>query len=76
MIGIDRSVTDGNRGAGHAPNSEQLEAELREGAWVVTPATEDLVFDRRPDTLWRRILRRLGGDWAALADEPPDPTWN
>ncbi len=60
--------------AGWGP--EQLDEELREGAWVVTPSSEDLVFDRRPDSLWRRILRKLGGDFAALADEPPDPSWN
>ena len=54
----------------------QLEAEIAEGAWVVSPASEDLVFDARPDSLWRRALRRLGGPWAALADEPPDPSWN
>ena len=54
----------------------QLEAELSEGAWVVCPATEGLVFDGHPETLWRRALKRLGGGWAALADEPPDPSWN
>lgn len=54
----------------------QLEQELAEGAWVVTPASEELIFDARPDTLWRRALRRLGGAWAGLADEPPDPSWN
>ncbi len=54
----------------------QLEAELSEGAWVTCPASEELIFDVRPDTLWRRALRRLGGAWAALADEPPDPSWN
>ncbi len=54
----------------------QLDAELREGAWVVCPATEELIFDTRPESLWRRALRSLGGGWAALADEPPDPSWN
>lgn len=54
----------------------QLEAELEEGAWVVCPASEDLIFDAQPETLWRRALRRLGGAWAALADQPPDPSWN
>jgi putative transcriptional regulator len=54
----------------------QLEAELAEGAWVVCPAAPELVFDPRPETLWRRALKRLGGAWASLAHEPPDPTWN
>ncbi len=54
----------------------QLDAELAEGAWVVCPATEDLIFDTRAESVWRIALRRLGGPWAALADEPPDPSWN
>ena len=55
---------------------DQLEAELAEGAWVVVPAKRAHVFDPRPETLWRRILRAQGGAVAQLADIPPDPSWN
>lgn len=54
----------------------QLEQELRECAWVVCPARASIVFDPEPETLWRRVLRELGGSLASLADVPPDPTWN
>jgi putative transcriptional regulator len=56
--------------------ARQLEGELKEGAWVVCPAKERFVFDAEPDTLWRRVLRARGTPYAALADLPPDPTWN
>jgi putative transcriptional regulator len=54
----------------------QLDTEIREGAWVVCPAEERFVFDPRPESLWRRILKSLGPPYDALADLPPDPTWN
>ena len=54
----------------------QLDAEMAEGSWIVVPATAKRVFDDRPDTLWRRVLRAEGGTVAELADVPPDPSWN
>jgi putative transcriptional regulator len=48
----------------------QLAAEIREGAWVVCPAEEDWVFDRNPETLWRRVLKSLGQPYA---DGHPPP---
>ncbi len=54
----------------------QLDAEIQEGAWVVCPAEERFVFDPKPESLWRRILKSLGPPYSALADLPPDPTWN
>ncbi len=56
--------------------ARQLDGELREGSWVVCPATEGFVFDPSPETLWRRVLRARGGPIASLADIPPDPSWN
>ncbi len=54
----------------------QLDQELAEGSWIVSTATPDLVFDPEPRTVWRRALRAMGGPFSALADEPPDPSWN
>lgn len=54
----------------------QLEQELIEGSWVVSTASPDLAFDPRPQSVWRRALRAMGEPFAALADEPPDPSWN
>lgn len=54
----------------------QLEAELDEGAWIIEKATEDDVFTRSPETLWSRVLRRMGPEYATLARIPFDPTMN
>jgi putative transcriptional regulator len=57
-------------------SAEQLSGEFAEGAWIVCPVTPAFVFDHKPETLWRRVLRARGGPYVGLADLPPDPTWN
>lgn len=58
--------------AGWGP--QQLEGELERGLWYVVPARYRDVFDPDPVTLWRRVLRRQGGQlgllstWTPLAD--------
>ncbi len=44
--------------AGWGP--EQLEGELREGAWVNSDVTADLVFNTPSDELWEAAVRRIG----------------
>lgn len=60
--------------AGWGPG--QLEAELNEEAWILAPSAGDLIFDTEPDALWRTILRRMGGEYAVLANFPDDPRMN
>ena len=43
--------------AGWGPG--QLETELSHNAWLVVPASEDLIFGE-PDRMWSRALERLG----------------
>ncbi len=54
----------------------QLEAELKEPAWIVVQAESDDVFAADPDTLWRTVLQRKGGTFALLATMPFDPRLN
>jgi putative transcriptional regulator len=44
----------------------QLVNELIDGAWIVAPASPDLVFDSPRDSLWDAVLRGLGIDPATL----------
>jgi putative transcriptional regulator len=44
----------------------QLEAELARGAWLLAPASADLLFDRDPELLWDAAIRSLGIDPVSL----------
>jgi putative transcriptional regulator len=59
--------------------SGQLENELKQGAWLTTPATFDFVFSD-DDDLWRKITRHIGQEVLAgilkLKDIPKDPSMN
>ncbi len=38
----------------------QLENETKEGFWHIFAGDADLVFDSKPDTLWSRLIERVG----------------
>lgn len=59
--------------AGYAGwDAGQLEAELTAGMWYPVPSQEGDAFDPDPATLWRRVLRRQGGDLALFSTWAPD----
>jgi putative transcriptional regulator len=60
--------------AGWSPG--QLEEELDEEAWIVTPALPDDVFSDEPERLWEHVLARLGSAYAMLRTMPFDPSAN
>ncbi len=60
--------------AGWSPG--QLDEELKRDAWVVHPATLDLIFSPRPEDLWRQILAKKGWKYRLLSEGPDDPSKN
>ncbi|HEX7166155.1 MAG TPA: YqgE/AlgH family protein [Acidimicrobiales bacterium] len=54
----------------------QLEGELAVGGWIVVDPLPGELLTRDPDTLWERVLRRLGGLRAAYANAPPELSLN
>jgi putative transcriptional regulator len=54
----------------------QLEAELAEDAWLLTPATAADVFTEDPDGLWDGVVARLGSAYSMLRSMPADPSLN
>lgn len=54
----------------------QLEAELERGWWIRLAAQPEDIFTARPDELWRRILRRQGGQVGLLSTWAADPELN
>ena len=60
--------------AGWGPG--QLQSEIDRDGWLVLPGDEAAVFADHPDTLWRDLLRGMGGEYALLANYPEDPRMN
>ena len=60
--------------AGWGP--EQLDGELALGGWFVVDADPSDLLTPAPDALWRRVLRRQGGELAMAANHPGDPRVN
>jgi len=54
----------------------QLENELRQNTWVVTPVNTGLVERQEGPELWRTILGGLSPEWKLMAGEPDDPGMN
>jgi putative transcriptional regulator len=54
----------------------QLEGELEEEAWLVTPARSEDVFADDPDRLWGRVLERMGRGYELMRTMPLDPSSN
>jgi putative transcriptional regulator len=60
--------------AGWSPG--QLESEIERDAWLIHPASVDLVFSAEPQSLWPQILNEKGGKYRLLAQSPEDLSWN
>jgi putative transcriptional regulator len=50
----------------------QLDDELAQGGWYVVDAEPTDLLTSDPASLWRRVLRRQGGDLAVAANYPVD----
>jgi putative transcriptional regulator len=54
----------------------QLEGELERKAWLVHPASIELVFTSESAELWKKILLEKGWKYRLLAETPEDLSWN
>ncbi|SFB76474.1 putative transcriptional regulator [Flexibacter flexilis DSM 6793] len=54
----------------------QLEAEIKDKVWITSNVGHDLIFTTPPEHLWREILKRMGGEYRAMANYPIDPRLN
>ena len=78
-ICLDRQVTESELKLfiGYAGwGAGQLHDEIQAGGWILTQADQDAVFSDEPDEMWRSRLRRMGGEFAVLANYPIDPRMN
>ncbi len=56
--------------------SDQLNSELTDGAWIVSKATKALTFEVRASEVWAQSMRTLGGRYEIFAEMPTDPELN
>jgi putative transcriptional regulator len=54
----------------------QLEGEMKRKAWVMHPASVELVFSNAPTGLWKGILKEKGWKYRLLAEMPEDLSFN
>lgn len=54
----------------------QLEDEMKRKAWLVHPASLELVFDADPATLWKKVLQIKGWKYKLLSQSPEDLSFN
>jgi putative transcriptional regulator len=54
----------------------QLEAEIDDEAWIDAVCLPSDVFTDAPDSLWREVLERKGGNFRLVARMPLDPSLN
>lgn len=64
--------------AGYSGWSEgQLQKELEADSWIVTPpASAELIFQSDVNTLWKTVLKQLGGRFHVYSNYPTDPRLN
>jgi putative transcriptional regulator len=63
--------------AGYAGwSAGQLDAEIKQGDWILHPAIPEDVFTEMPEDLWSVVLTRKGGRYALIARMPTDPSVN
>ena len=54
----------------------QLDHEIREGSWLTVQATRKLIFETKPEDVWKESLNYLGGEYKMLVNYPTDPQLN
>ena len=54
----------------------QLQGELKENAWIITQASNKQIFQTPYESLWREVMRNMGGIYSTMAGYPENPALN
>lgn len=54
----------------------QLENEFKKGSWIMTKTDSPEIMSLEPTTLWRTVLKSLGGKYQMYSNYPVDPRLN
>ncbi len=54
----------------------QLDNEMTEKSWLTVKATEDLIFHKKPEDIWKNSLKHMGSEYEMMINFPLDPQLN
>jgi len=54
----------------------QLDAEVAEKSWLLHKAERQFIFHHNADTLWKDVVKDMGGEFKQLVNYPIDPQLN
>ncbi len=54
----------------------QLDTEIAENSWITFKAKASHIFKTKPESLWKDVLREMGGEYAMMVNFPEDPQMN
>jgi putative transcriptional regulator len=54
----------------------QLKDEMKEKTWLTVQATKQLVFEKEEQSIWKKSLQQMGGEYEQLINYPIDPQLN
>ncbi|HVB02357.1 MAG TPA: YqgE/AlgH family protein [Chitinophagaceae bacterium] len=54
----------------------QLDHELKEKSWILSKANRTMVFGMEEKQIWKESLRKMGDNFAIMANFPLDPSLN
>ena len=57
-------------------SADQLEKEIEDKSWLITPADRKRIMNTRSRDLWGDTLRSMGREFAPLSNFPEDPSLN
>lgn len=57
-------------------SSGQLDDELKEKSWLTVQANKHLVFEKDEQSIWKKSLQQMGGEYEQLVNYPIDPQLN
>lgn len=54
----------------------QLAEELNTKSWITRPASQQIVFYKNAEQIWKEALKDLGGEYSQMVNYPLDPQLN
>lgn len=57
-------------------NPGQLQDEVQDNAWIITPAKGEYIFGTDEKILWKNILHDMGGEYSQIVNYPENPILN